>query len=280
MVELELVAAAELLGGAFDVGDPFAELAGVVDRLAAADALGFDGFGLVEEPVELLVGVVGVAGVVALVPEARGASGRSRRESASPKLRFFRPDSTSEAMTGVGVAGRVFWLRRPSRRRSAPWGRRRRGSPPARRGRRRARRRGRGGVERRARRRPWPAPWTALRNSWESPGLPGSGAAEATCAGWATAANSPDSFLGSGAAATAAQRRRAPRRPRPAAASGGAGAAGGAGGQLGGQLEVRGDLLLEADVDVVVMVGVGEIAGPGDRERRADLVRADPRIEL
>ena len=71
MVELELVAAAELFGGAFDVGDPFAELAGVVDRLAAADALGFDGFGLVEEPVELFVGVVGVAGVVALVPDAQ-----------------------------------------------------------------------------------------------------------------------------------------------------------------------------------------------------------------
>src|ERR671917_33144 len=70
-VELELVAAAVLLGGALDVGDPFAELLGVGDGLAAGLALGFDGLGGVEEPVELFVGVVGVAGVVALVPDAQ-----------------------------------------------------------------------------------------------------------------------------------------------------------------------------------------------------------------
>ena len=64
-VEAELVAAAVLLGGAFDVGDPFAELVGVVDRLAALDALLHDAFGGVEEPVELLVGVFAEAGVVA-----------------------------------------------------------------------------------------------------------------------------------------------------------------------------------------------------------------------
>ena len=71
LVELGLVAAAELFGGAFDVGDPFAVLVGVVDRLAAADALVFDGLGGVEEPVELFVGVVWVAGVFALVPDAQ-----------------------------------------------------------------------------------------------------------------------------------------------------------------------------------------------------------------
>ncbi len=64
-VEAELVAAAELFGGAFDVGDPFAELAGVVDRLAAGEALVLDAFGGVEEPVDLLFGVVGEAGVLA-----------------------------------------------------------------------------------------------------------------------------------------------------------------------------------------------------------------------
>jgi hypothetical protein len=60
-----LVAAAVLLGGAFGVGDPFAVVVGVVDGLAAGDALGFDAFGGVEEPVDLLVGVFGEAGVVA-----------------------------------------------------------------------------------------------------------------------------------------------------------------------------------------------------------------------
>ena len=65
LVEAFLVAVAVLLGGAFDVGDPFAELAGVGDRLAAADALVFDRFGGVQEPVDLLLRVVGVARVFA-----------------------------------------------------------------------------------------------------------------------------------------------------------------------------------------------------------------------
>ena len=42
-LELLLVAPAELLGGALDVGDPFAEAVGVVDRLAGGDALRLDG---------------------------------------------------------------------------------------------------------------------------------------------------------------------------------------------------------------------------------------------
>ena len=99
LVEPELVAAAELLGGAFDVGDPLAELAGVVDGLAARDALGLDA-----------------------LRRCRGTSrsaSRGRRrsrgtcsprretriwkkpiESASPKSTFSSPDSTSAAMTG------------------------------------------------------------------------------------------------------------------------------------------------------------------------------------
>ena len=69
LVELELVAAAVLLGGALDVGDPFAEAVGVVDRLARDQALALDRLGLVEEPLHLQLGLVGVAGVGALVPD-------------------------------------------------------------------------------------------------------------------------------------------------------------------------------------------------------------------
>ncbi len=68
-VELLLVAAAELLGGALDVGDPLAEGVGVVDRLAGGDALRLDGLGLVEEPLHLQLGLLRVAGVLALVPD-------------------------------------------------------------------------------------------------------------------------------------------------------------------------------------------------------------------
>ena len=79
LVEAQLVAAAELLGGPFDVGDPFAVLVGVVDRLAVGDALLLDGLGLVEEPLDLELGLVGVAGVRRRCSRCRRASGRSRR---------------------------------------------------------------------------------------------------------------------------------------------------------------------------------------------------------
>ena len=55
-------------------------------------------------------------------------------------------------------------------------------------------------------------------------------------------------------------------------------AAGGRG-DVRGRLPVRRDLLLEAEVQVVLVGGVGEVAGAGDRERRADLVRADVRVQ-
>ena len=47
-----------------------------------------------------------------------------------------------------------------------------------------------------------------------------------------------------------------------------------AGGDVGGRRPALVDLLLEADVHVVLVAGVGEVAGPADRPRRADLVRA------
>ena len=40
------------------------------------------------------------------------------------------------------------------------------------------------------------------------------------------------------------------------------------------------ELLLEADVQMVLVPGVGEVAGPGDRPRRADLVRPDRGVEV
>ena len=83
LVEAELVAAAVLLGGALDVGDPLAELARVVDRLAGREALLLDLLGGVEEPLGLQLGLLGEAGVLALVPD---------------------PDAHLEEADGVGVA--------------------------------------------------------------------------------------------------------------------------------------------------------------------------------
>src|SRR5204862_193242 len=50
-------------------------------------------------------------------------------------------------------------------------------------------------------------------------------------------------------------------------------------GDLGRRLPVSRDLLLEADVQVVLVRGVGEVAGARDRPRRADLVGADVRVQ-
>ena len=69
LAEAQPVAAAVLLGGALDVGDPVAELVRVGDGLARADALLLDRLGLVEEPLDLELGLLGEAGVVALVPD-------------------------------------------------------------------------------------------------------------------------------------------------------------------------------------------------------------------
>ncbi len=53
-----------------------------------------------------------------------------------------------------------------------------------------------------------------------------------------------------------------------------------AGGQIGGRPEVRGDGLVEAHVQVILVAGVGEVARPGDRPRRPDLRRPDRGIEI
>ena len=77
----------------------------------------------------------------------------------------------------------------------------------------------------------------------------------------------------------------APRRgggaaaARAAAGAAAAGGGGAAGGELVGEVEVGGELGLEADVDVVHVCGVGEVAGAVDRERGADLVGADGGVE-
>ena len=71
---------------------------GSVDGLAARDALGLDRLGLVEEPVDLLLGIVGEAGVLLSQIETR--IWKKPSESASPKSTLVRLDSTSAAMTG------------------------------------------------------------------------------------------------------------------------------------------------------------------------------------
>src|SRR3954451_2346961 len=60
LVQVELVAAAILRLGALHIRDPHAVLLRIVDRLAGGDALALHGFGVVEEPVELALGVVWV----------------------------------------------------------------------------------------------------------------------------------------------------------------------------------------------------------------------------
>ena len=67
--------------------------------------------------------------------------------------------------------------------------------------------------------------------------------------------------------------RRGRRRPASPGAAATAAATSAGGFQSGG------DLLLEAEVEVVLVRGVGEVAGTGDRPRRADLVRPDVRVQ-
>ena len=93
-------------------------------------------------------------------------------------------------------------------------------------------------------------------------------------AGPATAANRPDALFGSGGGGAGAAAG-APATGAAAAAAAAAGRLRRSGRQLRRDLEVRRDLLLEPDVDVVLVRRVGEVAGTVDRERRPDLVRAD-----
>ena len=59
LVEAQLVAPAVLRGGVLDVGDPLAVAVGVVHRLAAGHALLLHGHRVVEEPLELQLGLSG-----------------------------------------------------------------------------------------------------------------------------------------------------------------------------------------------------------------------------
>ena len=69
-LEAQLVAPAVGTRGILHVSHPLAVAAGIVDRLAAGDPLLLDGHRLVEEPLELQLGVVRIAGVGALVPDS------------------------------------------------------------------------------------------------------------------------------------------------------------------------------------------------------------------
>ena len=122
LVEPQLVAAAVLLGGALDVGDPVAVLVRVGDRLARGDALLLDGLGLVEEPLDLQLGLLREAGVRALVPdpdahleEADGVR-VAEVEVLHPRLDERGHDRQ------LAAAGRASRPRPPSTRRSARCG--------------------------------------------------------------------------------------------------------------------------------------------------------------
>ena len=104
--------------------------------------------------------------------------------------------------------------------------------------------------------------WAAAAMNWPDWPFLGSGATAAAAAGAPGAG---------GAAATAAAARRAGHRGRGRSDRSRLRAAGG---DVGGRRPALVDLLLEADVHVVLVAGVGEVAGPADRPRRADLVRA------
>ena len=79
LAEAQAVAAAVLLGRALDVRDPVAELVRVGDGLAGGDPLLLDRLGLVEEPLDLELGLLREARVRRPCSRSPRASGRSRR---------------------------------------------------------------------------------------------------------------------------------------------------------------------------------------------------------
>ena len=259
-------------------------------RMAARDALGLDRLGLVEEPVDLLRGVVGEARVLAL-SQMRVAHLEVAERVGVAEVDVVRLDSTSAAMTGswagmprfsasaaihaaicsFGASSPGYSPARPARSDRRPAPRR----PPARRQPAGApRRRGLGVLD-------------GLQEQVRVDALRGLGArAAATRAARRRRRTGRTRAPGPPPARRRAGRARGRRRPAPAAAPAAPAARRprarrrrrrrlGAGGELGGELEVGGELGLEADVDVVLVGGVGEVAGAVDGERRADLVGAD-----
>ena len=140
LAEAERVAAAVLLGGALDVGDPLAELLRVGDRLAARDALLLDRLGLVEEPLELQLGLLGEALVGALVPDPDAHLEEADRvgvaevevlDAGLDERRHHRQLAREPAL--LGLLGHPLRRSAPSRRcRPGRRPRRRRGRPPPR----------------------------------------------------------------------------------------------------------------------------------------------------
>ena len=110
-----LVAAAVLLGGPLDVGDPLAPLVGVglEGRVALGDALGLDRERLVDEPLRLQLGLLGVAGVGPWF-QMPMRIWKKPTESRSPKFRLATPLSTSEAITGSSGGRPAFCASRES----------------------------------------------------------------------------------------------------------------------------------------------------------------------
>ena len=252
LVEPQLVAAAELLGGTLHVRDPLAELVRVVHAEAAGDALRLDRLGLVEEPVDLLLRVVRRSPRTRPGSRCSRASGRSRW---SPRPR----SSGCAARTRRG---------RPSR--AAPAGSR---APSPRRP---SRRRWPAGP----RRPPDTAPTVPASSSGGGAGAPGG--ACAGCSSFALiAAKTPEPPFSGGLAAGSARSAIAANRPDPSR-RGGSGAtatppaAGAAdrrrrGGGEHRHLRPGRRVAVEGHVDVVLMGAVREEAGRADRPGRADL---------
>ena len=292
LLELGLVAAAVLRGGALDVGDPLAELVRVGDRLARDEPLALDRLGLVEEPLDLQLGLLRVAGVGALVPDPdahleeadrvgvaevevlharldeRGHQRQLRRQPALLRLAghpggdllarrvVARVGVGRGGGDGGGVDGRAGGLRRRRRPRRRPGGGRV----------------GRGGARLRRPRRP---SGTACE-SFAAPRLASASAALAV-----TAFRNICELLArlgrrlrpaAAAAGGAGRDRRRPpahrrQRARPAAAT------------SAGGFQSAGISCLKPMCRWFWWARVGEVAGAGDRERRADLVRADVRVQ-
>ena len=264
--ELLLVAVAVLLGGPLDVGDPLAVGVRVVDRLARRHPLLLDLLGGVQEPLDLQLRLLRVAGVLALVPDPDahleepdrvGVAEVEVLHAGLDERGHQRQLRRQPALLGLpGHPGGDLLLRRVVARIGVGRGRGDRGQIGDGRARDGARRSaGFGGS-------------TAFRNSCDSlalllrRGLGGDrlqeqlrlllrrrrGRERRDAAG--TPATGSD---GSGAP----ERRREPGGGRSAARLRRA-----RGGDVRGRLPVRGDLLLEADVQVVLVRGVGEVAGP------------------
>ena len=284
VVEAQLVAAAELLGRALDVGDPLAELVRVGDGLAVGDALLLDRFGLVEEPLDLQLGLVGVAGVGAVVPDAHAHLEEAHgvavaavhvRQPGLDQRRHHGQLARQAARFGLLGHPRGDLLLRGAVPRVGV-----RDSGEVARGHHGVRGGGRarlhrGGRARLLGRHRLEEPLRVVRRARRSVAGLGLGRAldRQEAARLVRVRRLGDRRRRSGG-------RRGRVRGDRGRCRGGRCRRGAGGGHVGGRLEVRADRIVEADVDVVLVRGVGEERRARDRERAADLGRPDRRVEL